>query len=72
MFRGADTARMRSDAAAPIKDYEDLSFEMLYRACPSLEDEPFFTLHMGVAVHLGLDWVECLQYVLELRRGVVH
>jgi len=63
---------MRSHVALSIEDYEDLSAELLYRACPSVEDEPFFNLHMGVAVQLGLNWVECLQYVLELRRGVVH
>jgi len=63
---------MRPNIALSIEDYDDLSAEMLYRACPSLEDEPFFRLHMGVAVHLGLTWIECLQYVLELRRRVVH
>lgn len=63
---------MRPDAPLPIESYEDLSAEMLYRACPTLEDEPFFRLHMAIGFHLGLTWTECLEYVLELRNGVVH
>jgi hypothetical protein len=63
---------MRLHPTLPIEEFPDLAAEMLYHACPTPDDEPFFTLHMGVAVRLGLNWIECLHYVLELRRGLVH
>lgn len=52
-----------------IDDYADLAAQMLYRACPTPEQTPFFILHMGVALHLGLTWVESLQYVIERLDG---
>lgn len=56
----------------PVDDYADLTAQMLYRACPTPEQTPFFMLHMGVALHLGLTWTESLQYVIERRDGTAN
>ena len=53
-------------------EYADLNAQMLYRACPMPEETPFFMLHMGVAIHLGLTWVESLNYVIERRDATVN
>ena len=52
--------------------YPDLTAQMLYCACPTPEHTPFFTLHMSVALDLGLTWVESLQYVIEHRDGSIN
>jgi hypothetical protein len=55
-----------------LDDYPDLTAQMLYCACPTPENKPFFTLHMAVALNLGLTWVESLQYVIEQRDGTIN
>ena len=55
-----------------LDDYPDLTAQMLYCACPTPEHKPFFTLHMAVALNLGLTWVESLQYVIEHRDGTIN
>ena len=46
-----------------LDDYPDLTAQMLYCACPTPEHKPFFTLHMAVALNLGLTFlVAALSY----------
>ncbi|HVG26168.1 MAG TPA: hypothetical protein VM865_01080 [Acidobacteriaceae bacterium] len=55
-----------------LEEFSDLSAQMLYDACPTPDQTPFFVIHMGEAFRLGLTWFESLQYVIERRRDVVH